>query len=84
MANNGRNMGLKSYDDLFKTDVGRKTEEIIPMQLSELKPFSEQPFKVLDNEDMDELVESIKIKLVHVSSNNKNTRIDALQLKVGE
>ena len=60
MANNGRNIGLKSYDDLFKTDVGRKTEEIIPMQLSELKPFSEQPFKVLDNEDMDELVDSIK------------------------
>ena len=61
MANNGRNIGLKSYDDLFKTDVGRKTEEIIPMQLSELKPYSEQPFKVLDNEDMDELVESIKV-----------------------
>ena len=60
MANNGRNIGLKSYDDLFKTDVGRKTEEIIPMQLSELKPFSEQPFKVLDNEDMEELVDSIK------------------------
>ena len=61
MANNGVNIGLKSYDDLFKTDVGRKTEEIIPMQLSELKPFSEQPFKVLDNEDMEELVDSIKV-----------------------
>lgn len=61
MANNGINIGLKSYDDLFKTDVGRKTEEIIPMQLSELKPFSEQPFKVLDNEDMEELVDSIKV-----------------------
>ena len=61
MANNGRNIGLKSYDDLFKTDVVRKTEEIIPMQLSELKPFSEQPFKVLDNEDMEELVDSIKV-----------------------
>ena len=31
------------------------------MQLSELKPFSEQPFKVLDNEDMEELVDSIKV-----------------------
>ena len=60
MANNGINIGLKSYDDLFKTDAGRKTEEIIPMQLSKLKPFSEQPFKVLDNEDMDELIESVK------------------------
>ena len=51
MANNGINIGLKSYDDLFKTDEGRKTEEIKPIPLSELKPFSEQPFKVLENED---------------------------------
>ena len=36
------------------------------------------------NFEVDSGVESIKIKLVHVSSNNKNTRIDALQLKVGE
>ena len=46
---------------MFKTDDGRKTEEIVPVQLSELKPFSEQPFKVLDNEDMDQLVESVKV-----------------------
>ena len=37
MANNGINIGLKSYDDLFKTDEGRKTEEIKPIPLSELK-----------------------------------------------
>ena len=60
MANNGINIGLKSYDDLFKTDEGRKTEEIKPIPLSELKPFSEQPFKVLENEDMEQLVESVK------------------------
>ena len=60
MANSGINIGLNSYDDLFKTDEGRKTEEIKPVKLSELKPFSEQPFKVLLDESMDELVESIK------------------------
>ena len=60
MANNGVNIGLKSYYDLFKTDEGRKTEEIVPIKLSELKPFEEQPFKVLDNDEMNELVESIK------------------------
>ena len=60
MANNGINIGLKSYDDLFKTDAERKAEEIIPVQISELKPFSEQPFKVLEDESMTELVESIK------------------------
>lgn len=60
MANFGINIGRSTLDDLFKTDEGRKTEEIIPMQLSELKPFSEQPFKVLEDESMTELVESIK------------------------
>jgi ParB family chromosome partitioning protein len=54
------NIGLKSYEDLFKDDKGRKTEEIVPIKLSELKPFEEQPFKVLDNDEMNELVESIK------------------------
>ena len=60
MANNAIKIGLKSYDDLFKTDAERKAEEIIPVQISELKPFSEQPFKVLEDESMTELVESIK------------------------
>ena len=60
VANNGIKIGLKAYDDLFKTDEGRKAEEIIPVQLSELKPFSEQPFKVLEDDSMTELVESIK------------------------
>ena len=60
MPNNGINIGLKSYDDLFKTDEGRKTEEIKPIAIGELKPFEQQPFKVLLDESMDELVESIK------------------------
>jgi len=60
VANNGINIGLKSYDDLFKTDEGRKTEEIKPVAIGELKPFEQQPFKVLLDESMDELVESIE------------------------
>ncbi len=60
MANNGISIGMKSYDDLFKTDEGRKTEEIKPMSLSELKPFAEQPFKVLMDDSMTELAESIR------------------------
>lgn len=61
MANNGINIGLKSYDDLFKDDIGRRTEEIKPTPISELKPFSDQPFKVVDDDNMTELVESIKL-----------------------
>lgn len=60
MANSGINISLNTYDDLFKTDEGRKTEEIKPVSLSELKPFEQQPFKVLLDESMDELVESIR------------------------
>lgn len=60
VANSGVNISLNSYDDLFKTDEGRKTEEIKPVPLSELKPFEQQPFKVLLDESMDELVESIR------------------------
>ncbi len=53
------NIGLKSYEDLFKDDKGRKTEEIIPMDIKELKPYAEQPFKVLIDSSMDELCDSI-------------------------
>ena len=53
------NIGLKSYEDLFKDDKGRKTEEIVPMDVKELKPYAEQPFKVLLDSSMDELCESI-------------------------
>lgn len=54
------NIGRSTLDDLFKSDEGRKTEEIKPIKISELKPYAEQPFKVIDNEEMDELVASIK------------------------
>ena len=60
MVNNGINIGRSMLDDLFKTDEGRRSEEIKPISVTELKPFSEQPFKVLEDESMNELVESIK------------------------
>ena len=53
------NIGLKSYEDLFKDEKGRKTEEIVPMDIKELKPYAEQPFKVLLDNSMDELCDSI-------------------------
>lgn len=60
MANSGLNINLKSYDNIFKDDEQRNTEEIKPVSISELKPFEQQPFKVLLDESMNELVESIK------------------------
>lgn len=60
MKNPASNIKLTPLDDLFKTEEGRNTEEIKPIPISELKPFESQPFKVLLDESMDELVESIK------------------------
>ena len=60
MKNPTLNISLTPYDDIFKTDEERNTEEIKPVAISELKPFESQPFKVLLDESMDELVESIK------------------------
>jgi parB-like partition proteins len=60
VKSNGLNISLNSYDNLFKTDEGRSTEEIKPISIAELKPFEAQPFKVLMDESMQELVESIQ------------------------
>ena len=60
MASNGLNISLKSYDSIFQNDEQRNSEEIKPVPISELKPFEQQPFKVLLDESMDELVDSIK------------------------
>lgn len=57
---NGLNISLKSYDSIFQSEEQRNTEEIKPVPISDLKPFTEQPFKVKLGEDMDALVESIK------------------------
>ena len=57
---NGLNISLKSYDSIFQSEEQRNTEELKPVPISELKPFTEQPFKVKLDEDMDALVESIK------------------------
>jgi len=54
------NIGLKSYEDLFKDEKGRKTEEIVPVDIKDLKPYTEQPFKVLLDNSMDELCASIQ------------------------
>ena len=41
------NLGKNALEDLFKDEKGRKTQEIVPMDIKELKPYAAQPFKVL-------------------------------------
>ena len=53
------NIAINAYEDLFKDDKGRKAEEVIPVDIGQLKPYAEQPFKVLMDNSMDELCTSI-------------------------
>ena len=54
---------LPTLDDLFSTQEMRddaKLERIQELPLAELHPFEDHPFKVLDNEEMEKIVESIR------------------------
>ena len=53
---------LTAYDDLFQTDESREEEKLSKIRdipISEIDEFPDHPFKVLMDEDMEQLVESI-------------------------
>ena len=67
MKSSAKNIRLSSLDDLFSTeetrqeaqaDAGREKVRMIP--LNELHPFAHHPFKVKDDEAMQDTVESVK------------------------
>lgn len=63
MKSAAKNIQLASYDDLFKADEERQAdaqERVQSLPLDRLMPFPNHPFKVLDDEKMQETVESIK------------------------
>lgn len=63
MKSAAKNIQFASYDDLFKTDEERLSdtqERVQSLPLDRLMPFPNHPFKVLDDEKMQETVESIK------------------------
>ena len=54
---------LTAYDDLFQTDESREEEKLSKIRdipISEIDEFPDHPFKVLMDEDMEQLVESNK------------------------
>ena len=63
MARNKRTeIELTAYDDLFETDESRAEahlSKIREIPISEIDEFPDHPFKVLMNEDMEQLVESV-------------------------
>lgn len=63
MKSSAKNIKLASVDDLFSTEESRadeNREKIIELPLTELFPFKDHPFKVIDNEAMFDTAESIK------------------------
>lgn len=62
MAKKGVNISLSSYNDIFTTEETRndkKLEKVQNIPLSELHPFKNHPFKVIDDESMLRTVESV-------------------------
>ena len=54
---------LTAYDDLFETDQSREEaalSKIRDIPIAEIDEFPDHPFKVLMDEDMEQLVDSIK------------------------
>ena len=54
---------LKSYDDIFKTEEEREEDRLSKIRdipISEIDDFPDHPFMVRDDEDMQNLIESIK------------------------
>ena len=63
MKGSGRKLSLTSYDDLFSTEQTRAEagrEKVTEISLTELHPFKNHPFKVLDDERMQDTAQSIR------------------------
>ena len=63
MRSSAKNIKLASVDDLFSTEESRTEaaqERIQELPLSELHPFKNHPFKVRNDEAMQDTVESIR------------------------
>ena len=63
MPRKGANVTLSSYDEIFTTEESRtesQQEHVQMIPLSELHPFEGHPFRVVDDEEMQKTVESVK------------------------
>lgn len=63
MKPNGPNISLTPYDDIFSTEQSRSgtaPETIQKIPVSDLFPFKDHPFSVVDDKRMMEMVESVK------------------------
>lgn len=62
MPKKSANVSLKSFDDIFSTEESRqeeKLEHIRQIPISELHAFEGHPFRVVDDEEMKKVVDSV-------------------------
>lgn len=60
-----KDIHLSSFDNLLQTDESReemKREKLMDIPISQIKDFPNHPYKVKDDENMTELVESVKTR----------------------
>ena len=63
MSKGSLNVSLKGADDIFSTEESRQEqqrEQVQQIPIDELFPFKNHPFKVLDDESMQRMVESVE------------------------
>ena len=63
MKPNGPGISLTPYDEIFSTEEsrsGKQPEQVRSIPISELFPFKDHPFSVVDDKRMEEMVESVK------------------------
>ena len=62
MKSSAKNIQMTSFDDLFQSsgNNGSEGEKVQETALTDLFPFRDHPFKVLDDEAMSDMVESVK------------------------
>ena len=63
MKSSAKNVRLTPVDELFSTEESRanaQRERVVELPLAELHPFKDHPFKVLDNEKMQDTAQSIR------------------------
>lgn len=54
-----KNMNFKSFDDIFGNNEESR-DSIVMIKLDELHVFKNHPFRVIEDEDMEDLIESIR------------------------
>ena len=62
MPKKGANISLSSYDDIFSTQESRQEtgEHVVMLPLDAIHPFKNHPFRIVDDEEMQKIAESIR------------------------